>query len=130
MAISGYSLTLVGSTTGAITGVESVAIGGITVATDEIATVADTNRVVENLPLGVREGPMTVAIAYVKTLHATLRTNLLTIASETWTLTDGGASTHVGTGFITGVSDLTYSVDGHATYTLTLTPQTKWAFTA
>jgi hypothetical protein len=130
MSISGYGLTLAGSVSGSITGVKSVSIGGLTVATDEIATVADTNRVVENLPLRVREAPMVVTIKYVKALYATLRTNLLTLASETWTLTDVESSTHVGTGYLTGASEKTLGTDGHAQFTLTITPATSWAFTA
>jgi hypothetical protein len=130
MSITGYGLTLAGASTGSITGIKSISIAGLTVASDEIATVGDTNRVVENLPLGVREGPMTVTIKYVKALYATLRTAALALASEVWTLTDVESSTHVGSGFISGVGEKTLGTDGHATFTLTITPATKWVFTA
>ena len=130
MAINGYGLTLVGGSTGAITGIESVSVGGLTLKFDEIATVADTNRVVENLPLGVREGPMTVTIRYVKTIYNSLRNALLAQTSETWTLTDSGSSTEAGTGYVASVTDRQLGTGAHSTFSVTLMPATKWTFTA
>jgi len=130
MAISGYSGTLAGSTTGAVSGIESISVGGVTLNFDEIATVADTNRVAEHLPLGVVEGPMTVTIRYVKAIYNSLRNAVLGQTSETWTLTDAGASTHVGTGIVASVSDLQLGTANHAVFTCTIMPTTKWAFTA
>lgn len=130
MAINGYGLTLAGSTTGSITGIEGISIGGIELEFDEIATVADTNRVVESLPGKVREGDMTVTIAYAKTLYGACRTAVLSQTLNTWTLTDSGGSTHVGAGYVKNVGGKNLDTNGHATFTLTIRPQTKWVFTA
>lgn len=130
MAINGYGLTLAGSTTGSITGIESITVGGLELDFDEIATVADTNRVVENLPGKVREGPLTVTIAYAKTLYNACRNAVLAQTSQTWTLTDSGSSTHAGTGYVQSVSGKNLDTNGHATFRLTIRPATKWTFTA
>lgn len=130
MAISGYSATLAGSSSGSITQIESITVGGLNLGFDLIRTFGDTNRVGEHLPLGVEESPIEVTISYVKTLYNSLRNALLAQTSETWTLTDSGASTHVGTGYVASVSGKKLGTDGHAFYTVTLMPATKWAFTA
>jgi hypothetical protein len=130
MAISGFSGTLAGSSSGALSSIESMTVGGLTLGFDLIRTVADTNRVGEHLPLGVEDGPITVTLVYVKTLYNALRNAVLAQTSETWTLTDAGASTHVGTGFVASVSEVQYGTGGHASYQVTIMPATKWAFTA
>jgi hypothetical protein len=131
MAISGYALTLTGGTTGALAGdIQDVTVGGISVDFSEVKQVSDTNRIPENLPLTVREAPMEVTMTYDETLYNTLRTNLIALTEETWTLTGSDSSTHVGTGFIAAVSGLSMNTDGHAVYTVTLQPKTSWSFTA
>jgi len=133
MAISGYSATtsLTGSTTGALVGdIQSITVGGLTLDFSEVKGVGDTNRIPTNLPMTVREAPMEVVMTYVKTLYDAARDAAKAQTSETWTLTDADSSTHIGTGYISGVSGLNYDTDGHATYTITITPATTWAFTA
>ena len=133
MAISGYSATtaLTGSTTGALIGdLQSVTVGGVTLDFSEVKEVDDTNRIPTNLPMTVREAPMEVVMTYVKTLYDAARDAVKAQTSETWTLTDAGSSTHIGTGYISGVSGLNLDTDGHAAYTITITPATTWAFTA
>lgn len=130
MAITGYSLTLVGSTSGAMAGVKNVSVGGLELDFDEIATVSDTNRVVENLPTKVREQAMEVTFKYTKAIYNTLRTALLAQTSETWTLTDSESSTEAGTGYVRRVGGKVLGTDGHAEFTASIQPQTKWTFTA
>jgi len=133
MPISGYSATaaLTGSTTGAlIANFQSVTVGGVTLDFSEVKEVDDTNRIPTNLPMTVREAPMEVVMTYVKTLYDAARDAVKAQTSETWTLTDAGSSTHIGAGYISGVSGLNFDTDGHATYTITITPATTWAFTA
>lgn len=130
MSISGYSATLVGSTSGAITGIRSVSVGGVTLNFDEVRTVADTNRVSTHLPLGVAEGPMTVTLDYNKTIYNALRNAVLAQTSETWTLTDAGSSTEAGTGYVASVTDRLLGTEAAATLQATLMPATKWTFTA
>ena len=45
MAISGYGLTLVGTSIGAISGIEDVTVGGVRVEFSEVKQDADTNRI-------------------------------------------------------------------------------------
>jgi hypothetical protein len=130
MAISGYGATLAGSTTGAITGIERLSVGGLTLNFDEVATVGDTNRVAEHVPLGVVEGPITLTIKYVKAIYNSLRNALLAQTSETWTLTDSASSTHVGSGTVASVSDEELGTGGHSVFQCTIMPATKWVFTA
>lgn len=199
MGINGYGLTLISGTHGAISGIESVSVGGIELAFDDvnslesyttgtatftsgsaavvgvgtawssdmigrqirrdnyatwytIIAVADTthltlsatfgtttgtaaytilpSRLVESLPMGVRESPVDVTVTYSKTLYATLKAALEARTSSTWTLTDVEGSTHVGSGYVAAVSSLNLAADGHATFTLRLQPSTRWAFTA
>lgn len=136
MAINGYGLTLVGAAVsgstplGAITGIEGIQIGGLEVDFDEIATVADLNHVVENLPGKVREGPMTITLAYSKTIYAAFRTAATTHTLNAWTLTDIGGSTHVGDGYVKSVGGKNLDTNGHASFNVALQPKTQWAFTA
>ncbi len=130
MATSGYGLTLTGGTTGALAGgIQDVTVGGISVDFSEVKQVGDTNRIPENLPMTVREAPMEITMTYVETLYNTLRTNLIALTEETWTLTGSDSSTHVGLGFIAAVSGLSRNTDGHEVYTITLQPKTSWSFT-
>ena len=131
MANSGYGLTLTGSSTGALAGdIQDVTVGGITVDFSEVKQVGDVNRIPEMCPLTVREGTMEVTMTYDETLYAALRTAAIARTEETWTLTTEDSSTHVGLGFISGVTGTSLNTDGHAIYTLTLQPKTSWAFTA
>jgi len=128
--MSGFSGTLAGSTSGSVTGIENITIGGLTLDRDLIRTIGDTNRVGEHVPLGVEEGDITVTINWNKTIYNALRNALLAQTSETWTLTDAGSSTHVGTGFVSKVGEVPLNATAHATFDVALTPATKWAFTA
>ncbi|MDX9780776.1 MAG: hypothetical protein RBT66_07040 [bacterium] len=130
MGQSGYGMTLAGGTTGSLSGVESVTIGGLELDFDEIATVADTNRIVENLPTKVREQPMEVTLKWNKTVYNACRTALLAQTDEEWTLTDAGSSTHIGNGFVRSVGSVNLDTDGHQRYTVSIQPKTSWAFSA
>ncbi len=128
--MSGFSGTLAGGTTGSITGIESISIGGLTLSHDLIRTIGDTNRVGEHLPMGVEEGNLEVVVNWNKTIYNACRNAVLGQTSETWTLTDAGSSTHIGTGYLTSVGAVELGTGAHATFRLTITPATKWAFTA
>lgn len=131
MAISGYSLTLIGGSTGALTTeVQDVTVGGLSVDFSEVKQVDDTNRIPTNLPLTVREAPMEITMTYNSTIYNTLRTNLTALTSETWTLAGSDSFDHEGTGYISAVSGLSLNTDGHAVYTVTLQPTTSWVFAA
>lgn len=129
-AISGYDLTLVGASLGSFAGAGSVVVGGLEVDVAEYACVDDTDDVPEKLPLAVREQPMEVTFKYAKALYDTLRDAAKAKTNDTFTLTDSDSSTHVGAGWVTKVGPLNLSTDGISEFTVTLTPQTTWTFTA
>lgn len=131
MASSGYGLTLTGSSTGAIEGdIQDVTVGGITVDFSEIKQVGDVNRIPEMHPMTVREGTMEVTMTYIKTIYATLRSAAIARTEETWTLVDSESSTHIGLGFVSGVTGRSLNTDGHDVYTVSIQPKTSWPFTA
>ena len=130
MATSGYGATLAGASIGSITGIKDIRVGGLEMSVAEVATLSDTNRVPENVPTKVREMPIELTIAYVKTLYNTLRDAVKARTQDTFTLTDAGSSTHVGAGFVTGVGGLGLDTDNEMSYTATITPQTSWSFTS
>jgi len=88
------------------------------------------SRIIENLPLGVREQPIEVDLVYVKTLYNTLRNAALAQTEDAFTLTDVEGSTHVGDGIVSKCGDVNLGSDAHAQFTVTLTPITSWVFTA
>lgn len=87
-------------------------------------------RVVENIPLAVRESPMEVTLTYSQTLYETLRGAAKDRTESEWTLTDVESSVHVGEGRVRSVGGMTLGAEGHATFTVSLQPTTCWAFTA
>lgn len=86
-------------------------------------------RLVESLPMGVRESPIEVTLVYAKTLYDAMLGALAARTEDEWTLTDSGGSTHVGDGRVAKVGNIQFGADGHATFTVTLTPTTVWSFT-
>jgi len=128
--ISGYSATLAGSELGSLTGVQSITVGGVEIRFDEVATVGDTNRIPENLPLGVVGQPATVRFVYDKTIYATLEGAVVARTQDTFTITDSGSSTDLGVGYVKSVTDKVLGTDGATTFTCTLQPKTYFAFTA
>ena len=87
------------------------------------------DRVVENLPLGVREAPIEVDLVYNAALWSAINAAALARTEDTFTLTDAQSSTHVGLGRVTRCGDLTLGADGHAQFSVSLQPTTCWAFT-
>lgn len=130
MGISGYDLTLVGASLGSFAGVNTVSVGGVEVDVAEYLAVDDTDYVPEKLPMAVREQPMEVTIKYAKTLYNTLRDAALGKTLDTFTLTDSESSTHVGAGWVTKCGPVNLGTTDISEFTVTITPQTKWAFTA
>jgi len=130
MALSGYGLTLAGATLGSLSGVKTINVGGIELDFDEIATVGDTNRITEHLPLKCRELPMEVTFKMESTVYATLRSAVKAQASDTFTLTDSMSSTDVGVGFVAFVGGKNYDTDGHSQFSARIQPKTSFVFTA
>lgn len=130
MATTFTGATLIGSVSGTIGGVQSCSLGGLEINVINFAENDDTNGVTNNIPGTVTEGPMTCTVTYVKTLQTTLRAKALLRTTETWTLTDAGSSTWAGTGFISSVGGIDSDPDSEDTFSLVLTPSTKWTFTA
>jgi hypothetical protein len=87
------------------------------------------SRIVENLPLRVREGPVQITFKYDKTVYDTLRDAALGQTEDEFTLTDVEGSTDVGDAVVTACGEMTLGSDGHAQFTVTLTPLTAWTFT-
>jgi hypothetical protein len=198
MSISGYGCTLAGDVLGALAGIKSIRVGGLSVAVDEIATIdayrtghatftngssavsgentvwtsamdgrrirldADgvlhriwfvqsttalvltanytgtgghgaytmlPSRVVENLPLAVREQPLEITFKYDKTVYDTLRDAALAQTEDEFTLTDEEGSTDIGDAVVSHCGDMVLGSDGHAQFAVTLMPATAWAFT-
>jgi hypothetical protein len=129
-AISGYGATLAGAALGALTQVEEITVGGLTVDFSEVKQVSDTNRIPTNLPLTVREAPLEVRFTYDKTVYDTLRDAAKARTEDTFTLTDSGSSTHVGLGYVASVAGQSLGTEGHSVFTVTLQPKTSWTFTA
>ena len=131
MAISGYGMTVSASVTGAITAdVESLTVGGLTLDFSEVKQLDDTNRIPTNLPMTLRDSPLELVMTYDETLYNTLRALLVAQTSRTWTITGSDSSTHVSAAWVSSMTGLNYDSDGHATYSMTITPATTWAFTA
>lgn len=86
-------------------------------------------RIVENMPLGIREQPITVTLVYHKTLYDTLRDAALAQTEDTFTLSDSEGSTDVGLGRVATCGEKNLDSRGHAQFSVTLQPTTSWAFT-
>lgn len=127
---SGYGLTLSGGTTGSITGIKSVAFGKLKLSFDQVKTVADTNRILENVPLGVEEEPMVVTLRDNATIEDALRDAVEAQTLETWTFTDSVGSTKIGSGYVEDVGGDTFGTDGTPEFSATIRPQRSWAMTA
>ena len=133
MASTLTSAILSGSTLGAITGIQSVTVGGLEINDINFAANNDTNGVTNHIPGTVTEGPITVTIVYTSTLQTLLRqfADNRTVA-EVWTYTDGaGAASDwewTGTGFITNVSGVDSDPDSEDTFTMTITPTSKFTY--
>jgi len=94
------------------------------------AYTIQADRIGEHVPLGVEDAPLTLVVAWNKTVHDTLWDALLARTQDEWTLTDDEGSTHVGNAVVHSVGDKNLDTSGHATFTVTLVPVTAWAFTA
>jgi len=129
MATTLYGGTLVGAVTGALTPLIDVTIGGLKINMITAAAAADVDRIATSLPGAVVEGVMTATLKPDKTVLAACRTKLLARTKESWTFTDEDASTFVGNGYISGVSNVRHSLTGESTYEVEITPETKWTFT-
>jgi hypothetical protein len=122
--------TLVGSSSGSITGIENCQIGGLDVTKINYMTAGDTNALSNNIPGAGREGDMVLTIVYEKALQTTLRAKAKARTTETWTYTDAGGSTWSGTGFIQNVGGIDSDPESEDTFQLTLTPSSSWTFSA
>jgi hypothetical protein len=198
MSISGYGCTLVGDDLGALAGIKSIRVGGLSVGVDEITTIdayrtghatftnasdqvsgentvwtsalvgrqirldadgtlcriksvesgtaltlaaaySDTgghgaytilpNRIVENLPLAVREQALEITFVYDKAVYDTLRDAVLAQTEDEFTLMDEEGSTDIGDAVVSHCGDMVLGSDGHAQFTAALTPSTAWEFT-
>lgn len=87
------------------------------------------SRVVENLPLSVREGPIEIDFAYTAAVYDTLSDAVLAQTEDTFTLSDSEGSTHIGLGHVATCGGKTLGSDGHSKFTVTLMPTTCWEFT-
>jgi len=125
--------TLIGDGIGTITGIQSCTVGGLEVNDINFAANDDTNGVTNHIPGTATEGPITVTIVYTSTLQNTLRNAAddRDIA-ETFTYIDGaGAAADwkwSGLGFISAVSGVDSDPDSEDTFTMTITPVTKFTF--
>lgn len=129
MAKTGSGTTLSGSTLGSVTGVQSISIGGLTLGIAELIELGQTNRIPEGVPTIPRESPLELTVTYAKTIYDTCRDQLIARTEDTFTLTDSESSTHVGAGFVTGVSGPSQEAESVDTFTITLTPKFSWTFT-
>ncbi len=87
------------------------------------------SRVVENLPLSTHEGPVVIVLKYNKTVYETLHDAAEAQTEDEFTVTDSGASTHIGQCRVGNVGGINLDSQGHATFSLTLQPTTTFDFT-
>lgn len=130
MAITGFGATLVGSTTGAISDLKEVTVGGYTIAVISHNTLGSANRLGSNKRGGVTRGNIVATVEFDKTVYASLELAALTEANESWTLTDQEGNTWVGDGFLNDLGEVGNAQDSENTHTLEITPATDWAYTA
>lgn len=129
MGITLYGGTLVGASTGALTPLVDVTIGGLKLGMIAAAAAGDVDRIATSHPGAVVEAPMTATLLEDKTVLAACRTKLLARTKENWTHTDDDGSTWAGNGYISGVSNVRHTLTGESQYDVEITPETKWTFT-
>jgi hypothetical protein len=127
--MTGYGATLVGSTSGAMSGIKEITPPGRTLDNVEVATLGDTNGQAAEIPGGVVGGPLSVTLVSGKTQYATLYTAAKAKTSQTWTLTKTGHGVWAGAGVITELSEFDIATGADQTYRMTITPATVFAFT-
>lgn len=131
MASTLTGATLVGGTVGAVTGIQSCTVGGLEINDINFAANNDTNGVTNHIPGTVTEGPMTLTIVYTSALQAAFRARpIAATPTELWTFQDGAGTPYdwSGTGFVSSVSGVDSDPDSEDTFTVTLTPSTKWTY--
>lgn len=132
MASTLTGASLIGTVSGTIAPIESCTIGGLEINVINFAANNDTNGVTNCIPGTVTEGPMTATVVYTSAVQAALRAKALLRTTETWTFADSAGTPYdwVGTGFISSVSGVDSDPDSEDTFTLTITPSTKWTYAA
>ena len=132
MASTFTGASLIGSASGTIAPVKSCTIGGLEIVDINYATNSDSGGVTNHIPGTVTEGPMTATVVYTSTVQAACRTQALTRTTETWTFADSAGTPFdwTGTGFLSAVSGVDSDPDSEDTFTITITPSTKWTYAA
>lgn len=128
--LSGYGAVLNGSVDGDLVGVQDITIGGLTVNFATIKEVSDTNRIPLKLPLDCDEAPIELRFTFRPTVYEKLRDRAPLRTEQTFTLTDSGSSTYVGTGYVAHVGGKVLGTEGESVFNVTLQPKTSWDFTA
>ena len=115
-----------------IVGVESVTVGGLEINDINYATNSDSGGVTNHIPGTVTEGPITATVVYTSAMESALRTKALARSTGTVTCTDGAGTAYhwEGTGFISAISGVDSDPDSEDTFTITITPSTKWTYGA
>jgi len=127
--MAGFGTTLSGSVTGAVEGLKEVAVGGLKVSMINSVKLDDENQVSTNYKGSVAEGPITGSAVFEKALYEAMNTAALEEDKETWTLTDKEGNTWVGSGWVSGVSNVRMGSGGENVFDFEITPETYWAFT-
>lgn len=127
-AQTGFGCTLVGDATGAITGLEEVAVGGKSV--NMINYVTLDARLSKNLKGAVTRGPITATVVMEKAIYEACEDASDEDDSESWTLTDANGNTWVGDGWMSNVGESRNTADGEVVFDIEITPEDDWDFTA
>jgi len=129
MPCTGFGTTLVGSVTGAITGIKEISIGGLKVSMINSVKLDDTNHVSSNLKGAVTEGPITATIAFEKAVYEALQAASLEETAEDWTLTDAEGNIWTGDGWVSGLSNARMTSGSENVFDLEISPVDFWGFT-
>jgi hypothetical protein len=131
---TGYALTFAGVALGSISSslIMNLVVGGGSTRMERIRTVGDPTKAGTAYPLDNQSRPMVVTIAGkpgAKTVYNTVDAARRAHTKDTFTGTDVEGTTYVGAGYISDVGDLSLGTDAHASFTITIEPETEWAIT-
>jgi len=123
-------ILVIGATT--VTGVQSCTVGGLEINDINYAANNDSGGVTNHIPGTVTEGPMTATAVYVSAMQSAIRTIAEARTAVAVSFTDGAGTAYKwsGNGFVSSVSGVDSDPDSEDTYTITITPSTKWTYGA
>ena len=128
--ITGYAATLTGGTSGAISRITDIKIGGQALGVISAPTLGDTGSCSTKIPGGVTGKPMRCTVVMAKAIYNTLRLAAIGKTVQTWTVAEAGAGSWAAAlSFISHVGRMRASTKDAMVFDLEITPGTKWVRT-